>query len=162
MGRKGAGPAVLIAGHTPDRIASVRELLEEYAASLGLDLGFQGFERELRDLPGEYAPPAGLLLLALDGERPAGCVAVPALDDGACEMKRLYVRPAWRGIGLGRGLAMEAIAQARAAGYARMRLDTLPAMGAAFDLYQSLGFRPIAPYRLNPVPGAMFLERELH
>jgi putative acetyltransferase len=151
----------IVDGHGPGRLGSIRELFEEYAGWLDVDLSFQGFDEELRGLPGAYAPPRGRLLLAMAGDDAAGCVALRPLDGDACEMKRLYVRPAWRGAGLGRLLATTVIGDARVIGYGRMRLDTLPAMGAAIGLYQALGFRPIAPYRHNPVPGAMFLERQL-
>jgi len=148
----------IVDGSSPDRLPEVRLLFEEYAASLGFDLSFQDFERELAELPGEYAPPGGRLLLALEDREPAGCVALRALDLGACEMKRLYVRPAFRGHGLGRALALAIVEEARAVGYARMRLDTVPAMAAARALYASLSFRDIEPYRFNPIPGTSFME----
>ncbi len=142
-------------------LAWIRGLFLEYAASLGFDLSFQGFEKELASLPGEYAPPFGRLILAIQEDEPAGCVALRRIDAARCEMKRLYIRPAFRGSGLGRSLAEAVIDEARRLGYARMRLDTVPSMRRAIGLYRSFGFREIPPYRLNPIPGALFLELDL-
>ncbi|HZU43194.1 MAG TPA: GNAT family N-acetyltransferase [Terriglobales bacterium] len=141
----------------------MRTLFNEYAESLGFSLCFQSFEVELAQLPWEYAPPSGRLLLARSGAAvAAGCVALHKLEDGICEMKRLYVRPQFRGTGLGRRLAEEIIAQARDIGYRRMRLDTVVSvMGRAVELYRALGFREIAPYRENPIPSASYMELDL-
>jgi ribosomal protein S18 acetylase RimI-like enzyme len=142
-------------------VAEIRALFEEYAQSLGIDLSFQGFGDELASLPGAYSPPGGRLLLAAHGARAVGCVGVRPLGDGLCEMKRLYVRPEARGGGLGRQLAEAAIAFGKAAHYHAMRLDTLPTMAAAQELYRQLGFRDVAPYRYNPVPDTSFMQLDL-
>ncbi len=144
-----------------DDITAIRKLFNEYAESLGFDLSFQDFHREQTTLPGEYAPPRGRLLLARDGESAAGCVALRPEGGGVCEMKRLYVRPAYRGTGLGRELARKIIAEARLLGYERMRLDTVPWMIEAIALYSSFGFNEIPAYRHNPIEGAVFMELEL-
>jgi ribosomal protein S18 acetylase RimI-like enzyme len=139
-------------------LEDVRVLFREYAAGTGVDLCFQDFPRELLELPGEYVAPMGVLLLARVGGAAAGCVAAHRWDEGACEMKRLFVRREFRGLKLGYALANEVIARSRAAGYHRVLLDTLPSMGEAQVLYAKLGFREIAPYRFNPIPGAKYME----
>ena len=142
-------------------VASVRELFLEYADSLGFDLGFQDFDSEVADLPGSYTRPRGAILLARESERLLGCVALRPLERDVCEMKRLYVRPEGRGRGVGRALAEAVIAAARRFGYRAMRLDTVPSMAAARELYRSLGFREVEPYRFNPIPGTSFMELDL-
>jgi putative acetyltransferase len=155
-------PIRIVHARTPGDIEEARRLFREYETSLGIDLCFQNFEQELAELPGRYAPPRGALLLARGEENAiAGCVALRPLGEEICEMKRLYVRDAFRGRGAGRLLAEEVIGEARRIGYRRMRLDTLPSMRRAIPLYRSLGFTDIAPYTQNPVEGALFLEKEL-
>jgi len=151
----------IVQAESPENLQQARGLFEEYAASLGINLCFQDFANELAGLPGDYAPPYGRLLLAREEGQIAGCVALRRIDAGICEMKRLYVRPACRGKGVGRELATAIIAEARRIGYAKMRLDTLPSMKEAIALYQSLGFRPIEPYRPNPIEGAIYMGLEL-
>jgi N-acetylglutamate synthase-like GNAT family acetyltransferase len=143
--------------HRAIDIAIVRELFLEYAQSLGVDLAFQDFEREVATLPGDYDP----ILVAHWDSKVAGCVALHAIDCDVCEMKRLYVRPAFRGHAIGRTLAERIMAEAREKGFARMRLDTLPMMTDAQNLYRSLGFIEIPPYRFNPIEGSKFMEASL-
>ena len=145
-----------------EQIDRVRELFLEYAESLGFSLCFQSFDKELAGLPGDYSPPDGRLLLALIENQPAGCVALHKIEPGICEMKRLYVRPQFRGKGLGRALAERVIVDARQIGYRQLRLDTVePVMRAAVAMYRELGFREIAAYRENPIEGALYMELQL-
>jgi len=152
----------LIQASSTEEIQQARRLFEEYAAWLGINLCFQNFDKELAGLPGDYAPPSGRLFLADEGDEVMGCVALRKIGDHVGEMKRLYVRPAFRGRGLGRTLTEKLIAEARSIGYQRIRLDTLPGkMEQAVALYRSLGFHEIAPYYQNPVAGATFMELDL-
>ena len=143
--------------HRAIDVAIVRELFLEYAQSLGIDLAFQDFEREVASLPGDYDP----ILVAHWNSEVAGCVALHGWDRDVCEMKRLYVRPAFRGHAIGRALAERIIVEAREKRFARMRLDTLPIMREAQELYRSLGFLEIPPYRFNPIDGSKFMELDL-
>jgi putative acetyltransferase len=145
----------------PDDRAAVEALFREYVASLAEDISFQNVDDELAGLPGKYARPTGVVLVARDDREAAGAAAYRMVEPGVCEMKRLYVRPAWRGSGLGRELANELIEDARGRGYRTMLLDTLASMSAARALYRDLGFVPVAPYYDNPLPGVMYMALEL-
>jgi putative acetyltransferase len=146
---------------TEEHYEDARNLFVEYADSLGFDLEFQDFSRELASLQGQYAPPQGCILLASDSEHVIGCVALRPFEDTICEMKRLYVIPAYRGRGVGRILARAVINAARKAGYAKMRLDTIASMKAARTLYSSLGFYAIESYRYNPIEDTAYMELDL-
>jgi putative acetyltransferase len=147
---------------TPGQIALARTLFEEYGASLGFSLCFQNFDKELAGLPGDYAPPKGRLLIAYLDSEPAGCVALHEFEPGISEMKRLYVRPAYRGKRVGLALANAVIEAAREIGYRSMRLDTVTSvMADAVKMYRRLGFKEIAPYRVNPQPGTLYMELDL-
>jgi ribosomal protein S18 acetylase RimI-like enzyme len=153
---------VVIRPAGPEDMASIGTLFREYAASLSIDLRYQGFEAELASLPGAYAPPNGASLLALLANgTPAGCVALRRLGPDTCEMKRLYVRPVARGLGAGRALVLAAIEAGRVAGYAAIFLDTLPDMLAAQALYRDLGFEAAEPYYASPVAGTLFMRKAL-
>jgi carbonic anhydrase len=151
-----------IQAQSPEHIFRARELFLEYEAWLDVNLCFQNFEKEVAELPGAYTPPTGRLLLGVEAGQVAGCVALRRIGEGTCEMKRLYLRPGFRGRGLGRLMAETIINEAREAGYDRMRLDTLPGkMDRAITIYRLLGFREIPPYYNNPVVGATFMELSL-
>ena len=151
----------IIQVETGENLEIVKTLFEEYADSLGFDLCFQNFEEELANLPGCYAAPEGCLLLAMYRDQTAGCVALRKLSDDVCEMKRLYIKPQFRRLGIGRALAEAIIEQARKTGYTHMRLDTVPPMEVARALYAALGFKEISPYRHNPIEGTVFMELTL-
>lgn len=151
----------IIHAETEDHYQRTRELFQQYADSLGFDLEFQGFSQELAMLPGEYAPPKGCILLAERADEIVGCVALRPLEDLICEMKRLYVVPGVRNRKIGRALAEAVIDTARTYGFERMRLDTIESMKAAQALYHSLGFRPIKPYRFNPLKNPSYFELDL-
>jgi putative acetyltransferase len=151
----------IIPAQTSQDLDNVRKLFKEYTDSLGFELSFQNFEREFADLPGKYAPPQGRLFLALDGTQKIGCVALREFEPGICEMKRMYIQPGFRGKGYGRALAKRIIDEARDIGYKYMRLDTVPGMTPAINLYRGLGFYEIPAYRYNPIPGTLYFELKL-
>jgi len=159
---RNASKLSIVQAQNPGQISEVHALFLEYANSLGFSLCFQNFDQELANLPGDYAPPCGRLMLAqLDGQA-AGCVALHKLDGEICEMKRLYVRPKFRGQGAGQALINAVLSEARTIGYRRMRLDTVePVMKDAVRMYRAMGFREIAPYRPNPMPGTLYMELSL-
>jgi len=145
-----------------EQVVTARQLFTEYAAGLGFSLCFQNFDQEVAELPGKYSPPSGRLLLALVDERIAGCIGLRKLDEETCEMKRLFLRPEFRGKGLGRELVSAVLNEARTIGYKQIRLDTLPGkMDSAIALYRTIGFHDIPPYYNNPVEGATFMELAL-
>lgn len=153
--------AEILIARFPEHLDLVREVFAEYVDSLGIDLSFQDVQSELANLPGKYASPAGRVILAFNAGQVVGCVALRPFDKRTAEMKRLYVRPAGRGQQLGKRLAERICEIALEIGYARIRLDTLPGMLAAQQLYGALGFKPIPAYVFNPVPGTQFLELDL-
>lgn len=151
----------VVTAESSEQVDTIRELFLEYAKSLNFDLCFQGFDKELESLPGKYAAPDGRLLLALYDQKIAGCVALWKVSDQVCEMKRLWVRPEFRGKKIGRQLAEFVIEQAKLIGYSKMKLDTIDTMTEAIKLYVSLGFRSTSAYRYNPVEGAEYMELDL-
>jgi putative acetyltransferase len=156
-----AATVEIIDAVTPGLIDLARRLIREYARSLEIDLSFQDFDREMATLPGEYVQPTGCLLLAVSGGTAAGCIALRRLENSICEMKRMWVKPKFRGSGIGLTLATEVVGRARKMGYQTMRLDTLASMRSAIAIYQSLGFREISAYRYNPEADAVYMELEL-
>lgn len=143
---------------TEEHLDHIRELFTEYVHSLGFELNFQDYESEFAELPGEYAPPDGRLFLAIVDGDAVGCIGLRKINDTICELKRMYIRPDFRGKGIGRRLAEIVIEEARKTGYKAVRLDTIDTMKEATSLYRSLGFKEIDPYRHNPMVGAMFME----
>lgn len=152
---------LLFRAASDNEIREAEGLFREYAASLDFDLSFQDFDEEMTLFPRQYSLPTGCLLVAYENGTPVGCVGLRKLGERVCEMKRLYVRPKFRGHGIGKALAVQVIKEARSLRYERMRLDTVPSMRVAIGLYKSLGFREIEKYRENPIPGALFLELKL-
>ena len=148
----------VVVARTDTEVADALALVQEYVGALDVDLDFQDYQEEIASFPGGYAGPGGTLLVAYDRTGPIGVVGLRRLEAGVCEMKRLYVRPAFRGRGVGRALSDRLLSAAVALGYARMRLDTLAFMDVAIGLYRSLGFIEIPPYRFNPIPGARYME----
>jgi len=159
--RPGKADSVSLRLAGPEDLESVRSLFVEYAAEIGIDLSFQGFEEELRDLPGKYRQPGGCIVLAFIGEKTAGCAALRPLEKGLCEMKRLFVRDFAKGRGAGKALVRKIVEEAGERGYTFIRLDTLPSMARAQAIYRSLGFYDIDPYVYNPVAGSAFMEKKL-
>lgn len=151
----------IIEKYDEQNITEIKDIFIEYRKDLGLDLEFQDFQEELKELPGEYSSPEGAILLAEDNDKTVGCVALRKIDDKTCEMKRLYVKPEYRGQGLGRKLALSIINKARTKGYEKMKLDTLTTLKEANELYRSLGFEECEPYRYNPLEDALYMELEL-
>lgn len=151
----------LIQVESEEHLDCIRELFKEYEKSLGFNLDFQDYKKELAKLPGEYAAPDGRILLVFYKDKVAGCVALRKHEQGICEMKRMYVRPQYRRKGIGRAMAQKIIEEARAHGYERMRLDTINTMKEAIALYRSLGFKETEPYRHNPIKGASYMELSL-
>jgi len=155
-------PVEIAPALSPTQIESIRALFIEYAESLGFSLCFQGFDKEIAELPGKYAQPQGRLLLGTVGGEVAGCVALRPIAEGVCELKRLYVRPAFRSTGLGRALMDRILAEARGIGYGRMQLDTVVGqMDRAIAMYRRYGFQEFAPTGRHPVPGSIFMEMDL-
>lgn len=151
----------IVPAHEEPLLAEIRVLFREYAESLGFHLCFQDFDREMAELPGRYTPREGRLLIAKWSGEIAGCVAMKQLGPGLCEMKRFFVRPTYRGKGIGQAVANAIIEESRKAGYEKMRLDTVPSMQSAIRIYESLGFKDTEPYVFNPVPGVRYLELRL-